>query len=219
VRLLTEALKRHIANGYPVESNLLRKVQREVVSQLHVLAGSMGSSLGEVVDRYFLFTVMGVVLARDTATFFALGDGVVCINGELTVLEAEEGNRPVYLGYALTGSSLVDHDPSKLEFKILEQMPLDDLKNFLIGTDGMNEWITRSEENIPGTDTPLGPIEQFWLSDRFFKNPIAIQMLLNRAARDHPRRQADGTHVLEGGKLSDDTTLVVGRQLNIDQDD
>lgn len=213
VRLLTTYLQRLLARGYRPDTQLLARARQAVLSQLHVLAQDMGESLTEVVNRYFLFTLLGAVITPDTALFFALGDGVLVVNGELVVLDSGPNNEPIYLGYALIGSRLTDHDPSLLDFQIVRQLPTANLRHFLIGSDGVQEAIGRETRCLPGSDEVFGPLSQFWENDRYFvPGTVAVTRRLHLLARDWTRRSATGRNVTEGGLLADDTTLVAGRR-------
>jgi serine/threonine protein phosphatase PrpC len=212
VRLLSDLIQVRVASGQPVNGDLLEAARRDLLDRLWSLARSMGS-ISEIVDRYLLFTLVGVVLTKEEATFFALGDGVVIVNDERYILNAEEGNRPLYLGYALTGSSLTDDDPTKLDFRIIRRIATVDLDHFLIGTDGINDWLAKAARSFPGTDQPLGDVSQFWTEDRYFNLEVAVERQLNLAARDWYRTHPDGSRSIEGGLLPDDTTLVVGRRV------
>lgn len=212
VRLLATLLMRHLDRGRPITGHALDRARKAVAGQILTLANSLGESLSEVVTRYFLFTLVGVVITEETTVFFNLGDGVVIINGEVIVLEPEEGNQSNYLAYELTGSEQTNADPSKLRFQIMRRLPTADLKDFLIGTDGVNELIAREASRLPGTEEVVGPISQFWTDSDYFDNEIALSFRLNLMARD-VQKASNGRVIKRGGILGDDTTLVVGRRL------
>ncbi len=159
-----------------------------------------GGSVAHKLEDYFLFTVVGVVLAEETATFFALGDGVVIVNGELLRLGPFPGNQPPYLAYGFK-----DEDSPQIE--IVKALPLSELDNFLIGTDGVNDLIAAESRKLPGLEEPVGLIDQFWVQSRYFSgNPDLISRRLRLAARDWPKNQP------QAGLLHDDTTLITGRR-------
>ena len=230
VEMLTTLLHRQLDRGYPPSRHLLARVQRQLVSQLDVLAQMMGESLSEVVNRFMLFTLLGVIITEETAFFFALGDGVVAINGTVMTLEVggdilnpaskpTVSNQPIYLAYALTGSELTDDEPTKLDFRIIAHMPVGQLEYFLLGTDGVTDIISRADDCLPGRDEQVGSLSQFWETDRAFRNRKAVTMRLNLMARDVFAPSPGGGRVLYGGLLGDDTTLVVGRRAPAEQED
>lgn len=215
VRLMAQGLMRAIASGYGASQKVVWQVQRDVEAQLRVIAMNMGPSLSEVVDRYFLFTLLGAVVTSERALFFGLGDGLILVNGVPvgeSVLQADEHNQPVYLGYALTGSQLTDQDPSRLNISVVHEAPSAEVEHFLLATDGAYELIAHADTLLPGLDKPIGPISQFWEDPRYFNNPAAVSRQLNLAARDWHRTLPDGTVVRSGGLLHDDVTIVVGRK-------
>jgi hypothetical protein len=215
VRLMSHGLMRMTSNGHTIDQAAIRRVQRDVEAQLRILAASMGPSLSEVVDRYFLFTLLGAVITPEHAVFFGLGDGLIMVNGEIVgadMLQADERNQPIYLGYALSGSSLTDHDPTLLDIRIVRVARAADIQHFLLATDGAYELIAHAGDSMPGLGQPVGPIDQFWQETRYFQNPAALTRSLNLAARDWNREVQPGQFVREGGLLHDDTTIVAGRR-------
>jgi hypothetical protein len=218
VRLLATGLERALTINGRLTAEVLVRVQRDVEAQIRVLAINMGQSLSEVVDRYFLFTLLGAVITENSAYFFGLGDGVLIVNGKQVThpaITASADNEPIYLGYALTGSKLTDNDPSKLNLQIIKEIPAVELEHFLLGSDGVEELMKREGRRITGLDQAVGLIESFWTQDKYIRNPAAIERNLNLAARDVYRPVHGASPVLEGGLLFDDTTIVVGRPLTL----
>ena len=54
-----------------------------------------------VVQEFFLFTFLMVVMTEKRAIIFGLGDGLFAIDGETRLLDPGEGNAPDYVGYGL----------------------------------------------------------------------------------------------------------------------
>lgn len=184
----------------------LARVQRSVLSYIQILADSMGGSFSETIKDYFLFTAIGFVVTRESQCIFSVGDGVVLHDGQLTSLGEEGSNAPEYLSYPLVNTAseimglrlIIQGSPSQ---------------SFLVGTDGVHDLIRASEKPLPGKSDPVGPISQFWESDKYFKNPFAVQRRLNLINRESSRinyklQKTEEAH----GHLSDDTTLVVVRR-------
>lgn len=205
-QMLAESI--YQASGYHTDLWVnWQRVRMHVLSNLDVLARQMGGNYRRTVEEFFLFTVVGVVMAGDKAAFFALGDGVIAINGEVVDLGPFPGNAPPYLGYGLIGDSLQDRSLGDQPFTIIRQLPLAELEHFLIGTDGVIDLIAQAGHNQPGSTQPVGGIEQFWTQDSMFANPELVSRRLKLIARDWPR------HNPEPGRLPDDTTIVVGRRV------
>jgi hypothetical protein len=182
-----------------------QRIRQDLLSQLHVLARGMGGDFRETVNEYFLFTVVGVLLAYDTATFFAIGDGVIMVNGESYQLGPFANNQPPYVGYGLLPGN-VEMDAEELQFQILDECPLKSVDTFLVGSDGVLDLMRVSQKNLPGLSQPVGGIEQFWTEDRFFGNQQLVSRQLKLVGRDWPKRDP------HPGLLPDDTTLLVGRR-------
>lgn len=183
-----------------------QRVQQHVASQIDLLAQRMGDNYKAVIRDYFLFTLVGVVITQKTATFFALGDGTIIINGEQQTLGPFPGNEPPYLGYSLLGDE-VAIDQSLVRLQPVATFSAPQLDTFLIATDGIDDFIAHEESTLPGLTKRVGAVSQFWEEDRFFRNPVAVSRQLKLAGRDYPEVHP------EPGRLHDDTTLIVGRQI------
>lgn len=176
------------------------------------LAGYLApaENIREVVEDYFLFTVLGVVLGPKYATFFGCGDGVFYVNGYRRDLGPYPDNSPPYLGYQMLRGR-TDFDEGALHLTQYQRLPVEDVSDFLIGCDGAGMEGGLSEAcqmdwKLPGLDRVAGPISQFWGNDAIFSNPATVSRRLKLMARDWPPRDP------EHGFLADDTTIVVGRR-------
>jgi len=208
VRLITETLLKHAQKISDNQSmtvelaeQLLEQTRLDVLAQIRLLAENMGKSFSNTIENFFLFTLVGAWLSRDLSIFFALGDGVMEINGEQITLGPFPNNAPPYLAYGLAETSL---DPKLLRFQIIKSLPTSELKNFIVATDGLNDYLQAAEKAIPGREEKVGPISRFYEDDKFFKNSDMVRRrlaIINRSL-------VGGV----GGLLSDDTTLIIGRQ-------
>jgi hypothetical protein len=204
VRLLGTSLITELQTT-PDEPPRWQRVQQHVLSSLDVLARQLGGNYRQTVEEYFLFTLVGFVLTNQIATFFAFGDGMAIVNGRSYELGSFPGNAPPYVGYGLLGKA-VDVDPAELQFKVVTQLDTSAVQHFLVGSDGVSDLMKAAERPLPGLDTPVGSIAQFWQQDRYFANPALVSRQLNLVARDWPRKEP------RPGLLPDDTTLIVGRR-------
>lgn len=209
VNVVSTLVQRHLERSW-LDAAGWGRIKKELVSKMHVKASEMNPSVSQAINDFFLFTLVGAVITEKASAFVAIGDGVVAVNGETLVLKPNAGNQPTYLGYAITGSDTVTHE--QLDFRIVCQLPTRDLRNFLVATDGAGEFIVRSDDRLPGNDKPLGPLSQFWTDNRYFDQTTATTRHLNLGARDAQVRTPSGRFAIEGGLLSDDTTLVAGRR-------
>lgn len=187
----------------------LTRVQNNVLSQVQLLAESMGGSFSQTIGEYFLATIVGVIVAPEHTFVFRSGDGVMVLNEMLQVLEPSEGNMPDYLAYGLVETA------KKIAptLKVVSSVPTKDLESVLIGTDGVGDLIDAADKRIPGKDEKVGLVSQFWKEDRFFKNAFNIHRRLNLINRTVTQVDFENKVVNEQhGHLPDDTTLVVIRR-------
>jgi hypothetical protein len=206
---VAEAISRRITLGQKFdEANLVRQSLAEVIVRLRRLAASLGIAPTEAVRDYLLFTVVAAIVTTTRACVFAVGDGLVAVNGSVRRLGPYPGNQPPYLGYAAA-----DPAASECAWSVCHSGRTADLESLLIGTDGLADFADAREKRLPGRLEQVGPLSQFWSDDRYFANPHAIRRRLTVAARDHVRPDvATGAFARETGLLPDDTTLVVLRR-------
>lgn len=183
------------------------RVQRNMLTQLDNVVQAMGDDYRKTVEAYMLFTLLGVIIDNERATFFALGDGTIIINGEALSIGPFQNNMPPYLGYGLMLNELAI-DASVITLQPICELPIAQLTSFLIATDGIDDVVGNEQNTLPGLDKPVGLIEQFWQSDRYFgSNPELLSRQLKLVGRDWPTVQP------QPGLLGDDTTIIVGRQI------
>ena len=207
-------------NGLAEPETLLEEVRCDALIQLGQLAQSMGSHLTATVCDTLLFTVIGAYITPQDAVFFALGDGAVWVNGEAFALGPFPGNAPPYLSYGLVETHFA---PEDLGFKIVKHSPTEELKSFLIGTDGvcdLRRALTRPATPENGTVARTTsrtarqrhePMAGFWQTERFFVNPDSVRRTLANLNRDRAV-EVEGEVRHQAGLLPDDTTLIVGRR-------
>lgn len=189
------------------ERALWEGVEARVVGALRDAAARMGGDLEETVRRFFLFTLVGAVIAGGRAAVFSLGDGVIAINGEVTRLGPFAGNAPPYIGYAMCGSERAD-----LRLVIHRVMAASEVLSIVVATDGADGWGDIESNVLPGTAEPVGPFARLWGDDRYFAHPDALRRRLARMNRtilrpDWASRRLDR----HPGLLEDDTTIAVIR--------
>ncbi|MDB5184959.1 MAG: hypothetical protein JWN38_767 [Candidatus Saccharibacteria bacterium] len=205
VRVLAECLEAEVRDRSGSDIRWPR-VQQHVLATLDVLARQMGGNYRQVVEEYFLFTIVGVLLTDKDATFFALGDGVIIVNGYELTLGPFEGNKPPYLGYGLLLPD-VDIEPDLVQFRTVCWLPLKAVQHFLIGSDGVQDLIDAETKCLPGLAEPVGSIAGFWERDRYFgANHELLNRQLKLISRDWPKRDP------QPGLLPDDTSMIVGRK-------
>lgn len=159
------------------------------------------------VNDLFLFTlVVGIIDNRPggKTCFAAIGDGFLAVNGAVVPFPKFPDNKPPYLAYLLVSSSIASE---LLDWKPLLTLPTVELQTFVIGTDGVDDFVEHESAPMPGSQRPVGPLSQFWEEDRYFTNPDMVRRKLVLCNGGVGPRSA------RGGLLRDDTTLVVGRRV------
>lgn len=210
--LLMQAFEKYLTYHVPGDA-MFNRVLGNVLAEIRVRANGMGPSLSQIINDYFLFTVVGVYIDRSVAVVFSLGDGVFYVNGAMTVIGPFPGNAPPYMAYGITGSPLTREHPEFLEFQVHIQRPAEEVESLLIGTDGMLHMVAAEEQTIPGRTELVGPVSQFWDDDLYFENPFAVQRRLNVVNRDYVAVDWENQKIIEtAGRLKDDTTFVVIRR-------
>lgn len=191
------------------------RVRQDVLAQLRVLTNAMGGSFSENITDYFLFTIVGAIITPRVTFIFSLGDGFICVNGEITQIGPFPGNEPPYLAYGLTGSSVIDQHPELLQFQVYPTLPTKSLQSLLLGTDGVKDLVAAANRRMPGKNELFGPLSQFWEKDSYFKNPDMVRRRLALANRDVTSLDSGSFSLTkEPGLLPDDTTIVVIRRKN-----
>ncbi|MBK8259706.1 MAG: protein phosphatase 2C domain-containing protein [Polyangiaceae bacterium] len=188
------------------------RVEKAVISTLDKTARSMGDLTEELVHRFFLFTVLGVVATNRQVAVFSLGDGVWAVNGKVNVIGPFPGNAPPYLGHALLRSDR----PLWGKLIVQDVLPAQKVESVLIATDGAADWEDLRSRLLPGTREMVGPLSDVWQNDRYFSHPDALRRKLARMNRVTTKPNWE-TRVLEreGGLLEDDTTLWVMRRRQV----
>ncbi|MEI6331512.1 MAG: protein phosphatase 2C domain-containing protein [Pseudanabaena sp.] len=148
----------------------------------------------EFVNDYLLFTIVGFAITPSETVTFSMGDGAIAINGKLNQIPAYPNNAPPYLAYGL-------YKPEAISFKIRDRLPTSELESLLIATDGIDDLVKVED------------INQFWLEDRYFKNPDAVRRKLAMLNREETKPDWNKREIVKrSGVLSDDTTLIVIRK-------
>ncbi len=199
---------------------ILNRARDGTLRLISLLADNMGPSFIKIINNYFLFTMVGVVVYRDTALFFSFGDGVIVINGEVIQLGPFPDNKPPYMGYHLIKDQLeTSLPPDYLTFRIHRIMPIEQLNHCLIATDGLHHFMAAAEKRLPGKIELVGSVDQFWTQDKFFANPDMVRRRLFLANREVVTISPSGSSLhRELGHLDDDATLIVVRRKMISEE-
>lgn len=142
------------------------------------------------VHNCFLATYLCAVIRPEVFFVFGVGDGVISVNGEVTVLDSGQDNTPDYVGYGL-----VESRGSELAPTIHVSGSTRELDTLLIGTDGLEDMLSQSKVLLKD-GLPLGDLTQFERDERYLRNASLLQKRLNVIGALNNR-------------LSDDTSLVL----------
>lgn len=210
VRWTVRAIGARLGQGLPVQK-LLEEVRQELLSRMYQLALDLGAEPGpfwapqtqrlfaRAVEEYLLFTIVGVMITGKRTTTFSIGDGLVAVNGERRRLGPFPKNRPPFLGYALMPEG--DQGRAGRGFKVHDSIPTQALRSVLIGTDGAAQIDEQARSFLPGSEEPVGPLDQFWTEDYLFTKPGRLGRRLKMIQRGP-----------NGGLLGDDVSMVVIRR-------
>jgi len=210
-RMLTTA-DLDIYNGWD-SPDIWENIRLNALSQINLSVQALGNDRQQIIRDYFLFTVVGFVITPVQTVAFASGDGLIIINDTEIRLGPFPNNAPPYIAYELVDTI----NKKDTAFKICESIPTADLNRILIGTDGAIDLQNTEHRNLPGKNTPVGPLRQFFDKDAFFQNPDLLRRRLTLINRDTVRyiRNSQGciTDIKkEYGLLPDDTTLLAVRR-------
>jgi hypothetical protein len=205
-RLIVEAMVRAL----PAAScTFWQRVHTAVLQRLRDLAEHLGGPLARTVQDYFLFTIVGALVTPLRTWVFALGDGVIAVNGDVLSLGPFAHNAPPYLAYALLDAPM----PGATSWQCQRTMPTPAVQSIVLGTDGLEAWLRAEAQPLPGQRGTVGALQRFWQDEHYFRNPDAVRRTLAMANREvlQPDWEAQRLH-RHTGLLPDDTTLVVIRR-------
>lgn len=212
-RLVTGAIALTLPTTALDDAAFWPTVRETVLAQLHNLLPLLGDDPVGTVAELLLFTVAGAVLTPEVTTLFAIGDGACWVNGENLSPPPFPGNAPPYLAYALIPEWVRDFDPAETTFQVQGQLPTNQVRSLLVGTDGVHDLAQAAGQCLPGQETTVGPLAQFWEDNRYFHNPDQVRRRLTQLNRSIPQPDWEQRTLHHPpGLLPDDTTLIVVRR-------
>ena len=149
-----------------------------------------------VLNQYFQFTLVGMVMTPEYTVFFSRGDGMYGFNGKVITIKPEAGNRPAYIVYGLTNPDMTVDNPQLLDFDIHAIVETSDIENWWVGTDGVEEMLAVLGRTVNGEK--IATIESLLDDQRYHDNP----KLLNRRLQQ----------LVAADLIGDDITLAAGRR-------
>lgn len=122
-----------------------------LTERLARLAGEMawpGDDPVYAIADYFLFTLQMAVVDRERYCVAGVGDGIVGIDGEWTVLEAEQAG-PTCPMYARVGPEMLDA-PVDTAVQVHLEGPRDGFRRLVVATDGCLDFLEGKPEPMTG---------------------------------------------------------------------
>lgn len=198
VRIFGETLFRFIMESgkdgeIPIRlrADTLERTRMKMLGSISVLTEALSGRIGDTIETYFLFSIVGFVILEEMTYIFACGDGSYMINGVETKLGPYPGNEPPYPCYALLGK------PELSAFS-LKEYATTEVSDIAVATDGV--------DYFPGTFTD--GYARMVAENRIFTNPDTLRRFL---AILNKERVEDS--ILVPGPLKDDTTIVIARNM------
>ncbi len=128
----------------PIEDEL-KSILQQLFAEVKTLKNQLFLETNDL-----LTTLILMILDRETQTgiVFAIGDGVVCINGKLTVFEQD--NKPDYLAYHLNESFEEWYNNNQHQ-----KLHIDSIQDISIATDGIETFASVAEALSPEEANPM----------------------------------------------------------------
>lgn len=194
-RLWARALATEIEATESVRLEIIERARDAVTARLRELVAALAGEPAETVAELFLFTTIGAVVGSEATLVFAIGDGLVGVNGSWIRLGPFPGNCPPYLGY-----DLLPDRPAPAPLTLVAALPTRAVDSIIISTDGAEPLVDRELAELCASDLP-------------FARADALRRQLEPLARarldiDWDRERVNRPPAL----LSDDTTVVAIRR-------
>ncbi len=209
--LVAETIRSLLSEPFPQID--WQQIQQVILTHLKNLAQSMGENFHQILNEYFLFTIVGILITPTKVTIFSVGDGIIIVNGKVMEIGPFPDNAPPYLTYGILHHPPDDCPQNSHLFQIHQQLPLEEVESILIGTDGAIALLNSAHLLLPGKSEPVGSISQFWQEDRYFRNPDLLRRKLALINRQITQPDWHNHQLIQQkGLLADDTTLIVMRK-------
>ncbi len=189
-------------------SDFWQAIHQAWLEQLRAFIAAMGGDAASVIQDYGLFTIVGVCMTPELTSIFAIGDGIIGLNGSISILGPFPDNAPPYLAYGLG-----DWNSGQAGLQLLSQCPTETVNSVLIGTDGVQDLLEVAGKPMPGRSEVVPDLKEFWECDRYFRNPDQVRRQLALINRDSLKPDWEKQQlVAASGLLPDDATLVTIRR-------
>lgn len=162
------------------------------------------------IEKYFQASLVCCIVYEEQAYIFSCGDGMYIVNDDIVKIEPQENNSPVYPVYRLIPTTFSPEVLEKeLKFHLHYHADLSYVDYLMIGTDGVEDYIEVTGQNIFRTQQPIAPINELARVGKYFTNPVALGNYLNivneyEAKVDWDRKKKN----IHFGYLKDDVTMI-----------
>lgn len=226
-------LKARLEGGSPIDKDPLplafwRRFDANAYAPFSALLTMLSTSDAEFrqnMRELFIFTTLGILHTEEFGSwvFGPRGsDGVFAVNGEVTVLKPQSGNKPISPIYRFVPNEF-QNQPELMDTIVHRYFLPGELQSFLIGTDGVEHLIKAEGKKIPGRKEKVRPLDDFWNDPEFLVDDTLLLYLrqLNtqwpKVMRPSDEQKAAGKEcrlVIEPRLLLDDTTVIIGRRIS-----
>lgn len=187
--LANEVLRR-LRTGKPAGMDLAYSSTRALVGYLDQIAKGMTNDPDEretFIGDHLLFGFLCLAIDGQRACIFGVGDGVVSLNGDTTVLDPGPSNAPAYVGY------LIMSGPSRSAIPEMHAVAtVEEIETMMIGTDGLLD-LERMPDSALKDGERQGGMEQFEEDASLFANSGRLQRRLLVLGEANQRMRDDTT--------------------------
>jgi hypothetical protein len=197
--------------------------RQEILTQMKLIAAPLAGgrlSLAQVLENYFLTTLLVVVVTESETYAFSIGDNFLVLNGAISQRGPFPNNAPPYLVYSiLPNNRFVGEDPSSLRFHLDALIKTAEITTLAFATDGL-EYFLASGTSGGNHSSNTGSLDEFFADEAVFRNPAALERKLLVANRSLPSVELIHGNpfqphiVWREGAYKDDLSLFLMRRIN-----
>lgn len=168
--------------SYTDPDQCLLSILKDLFKELNLAKNQLALEKNELLTTLLLLLVD---TQQNTGIVLVVGDGVVCVNGQLTVFDQD--NKPDYLGFHLHED--VDTWYAKQQQKII----VDTISDLSIATDGIETFTAIKKVDAPGT---VNAIELLLTDTTGVENEDMLELKLKRLEHVHGLKATDDLAII-----------------------
>lgn len=167
-------------------------------------------------DKHCLATLIGCIITPSKTYFIGCGDGMYGYNGSISILKpTNQENYPAYLVFNIIPSDIYPMGDTSILLTCFDTVDTASIETAYIGTDGVHDLQIIAQQQIPGQQTMVGDLSQFWQQESYWKNPYHLQNRLNVINTPKTLRDGESAWKTYPGLLKDDTTLLIIKKSSV----